>query len=368
MTSSTSAPASLPPPSFIPLPSGVAVSRRELVLLLTSTLRSLGLEGTVAALIAESGVSGAHVQVEALLDHVRAGRWKEARRKLTSLRLPSLSRVDRLRLHLLLLSAAYLEMIEAALLRNEMPIEALECLQRRIGPTHRQMEKLLERREEEEQEEEEQEEDMDRESPAVTASSTLPSFSSSTSSPSSLFSWASVCTAALTPLSHAVKGGGGGGVPSLVDRLSCLLLLSDVKSLYESSGWDGSRGRGRVDLADRIAEWLPRDAAVAPHRLLELLDSALTLDIQQCPIHNYTGHPTIGAPAHTIDPTPPLTSLFQRHHSCTMSGLTETQRHPHIQTAKVPFTVKADVIFLSLCCMSLGVLPSVLLLPPRCVC
>ena len=333
MTSSSSSLPPVSPPSFIPLPSGVTVSRRELVLLLTSTLRSLGLERSVAALIAESGVSGAHVQVEALLDHVRAGQWKEARRKLTSLRLPSLERIDRLCLHLLLLSAAYLEMIEAALLQGKPPIEALDCLQRRIGPMHRLLEQRLERQEEEQGEEEVDRLDEERERETSTAVSTSPPFPTATSSPSSLFSWASVCTAALTPPSASdSRSGGGGGVPSLVERLSCWLLFSDVKSLYESSGWDGSGGRSRLDLADRIAEWLPRDSAVAPHRLLELLDSALSLDRQQCPIHTHTRQPPTGPPSHTTDSTPPLTSLFQRHHSCTMSPTTYTQHLPSTES------------------------------------
>ena len=305
-----------PPPPFVTLPSGVRLSRRELLLLLSSTLRSLGCDAAVAALSAESGgsVGGAAGRVESMLGRVRAGQWRAARAELRSLRLASLGRLPRLRLRLLLLCAAFLEQVEEALEQQRLPMEAVHTLRRSIQPAHRRLDRLQ-----------------------LSAASTTPRttsvaltagpFSPSTSSPAppspSLFSWSAVCSAALSC----------GGGASVVDCVSCYLLLSDVAELRRLSGWDGRRGRSRSELADLIAEWMPSDAAVAPKRLLALIDSALRLDLTQCALHTpqplqAPPHTTASAPLTTADEanrqaekeSPPITSLFHRHHACSMSA------------------------------------------------
>lgn len=261
-------------------PSGLRVSRRELLLLLTSTLRSLGCERAVAALTDEGGVSGSYVRVESLLEHVREGRWAAARRKLNGLRIRALSTQQRRRLRLLLFAANFMEELQRDISQHAPPVKALQLLQRRIQPLHQQLQRV-----------------NGTFSSSSPPASSFPSPSSSSSS-SSLFSWSAVVSAALGDASVNV---------SVVDRLSCVLLLSDVSALQEHSGWD-STGRSRRALAERIAAWMPQEAAVAPHRLLELIDVALRVSSSAaCPLHQ---------PASAS-----VASLFQRqHHRCSISA------------------------------------------------
>jgi hypothetical protein len=319
-----------PPPSYVTTPGGVVVSRRELILLLSSTLRSLGCDGTVAALRAETGVSGRHQRVERMLELIREGRWKEARKKVDRLTIPSLSSLDRLRLHLVLLTASFIEMVEAALIQQAMPISALHCLQQHIAPLHRRIE-LHEKR-------------QPRAGDSSLALSQSPSHTPSSSSsvkpsnpsPSSpLFSWSSVCSAVLT---GDVSACDVSGVASLLDRLSLFFLFTDVQSLYEETGWDGCGGRSRQALAEMIADWLPRRSAVPPHRWMELIDLALGA----APSHSSTTlYPQLVAPSHRNEPpphthphhrpprvhasSPPVTSLFHPHQHSAVS-VNSTQR------------------------------------------
>ena len=317
-TASPRPPPPSPPPPYVTTPSGLRVSRVELLLLLSSTLRSLGCEAAVAALSAESGgsLSGAHGRVEALLQLVRAGEWKQARGQLRSLRVPSLGRQQRLRLRLLLLSAAFLEQVEAALEQKRLPIEALLTLQQRVGPAQRTLERL-------------------QTSAAGNTPRASPSHASS--SPTSLFTWTALCAAALSSPVALSRGGGC----SVMERLSCYLLMSDVSELNRVSGWDGRRGRSRYELADLIAEWMPSDAAVAPKRLLSLIDSALQHDLTHSELTSTPTHHSSGHSAHTTAIAPPqaergaaegegtagFTSLLHRHHARSMSAsLTHAHR------------------------------------------
>ena len=304
------------------LPSGLCVSRRELLLLLTSTLRSLGCERAVAALSAESGVRGNHARVERLLAYVRAGRWSAARRAVDGLRLRALGREQRLRLHVLLLSAAFMERLERALLRSELPARALHLLQARVVPAC----SALRRSEEEEggEGEDDGEEESEQSAAEAQAGPFWASAPATAAVRPSLFSWAVLCDAALSG-SRAGRSSFG-----VVERLSCLLLLSDSKALYERSGWDGAGGRSRRQLAERIADWMPQEAAVAPHRLLELLDIGLQANVSAYAVQQREAadhRATVQQRPHP-QRAPVVTSLFQRRHRRRVSHASHTHTRP----------------------------------------
>ena len=257
-------------------PSGLRVSRRELLLLLSSTLASLGCVDTVRQLKAETGVTHRQQAADDIADSIRDGDWSAAQQRLDGLK--QLPAVLRLRLQLLLLCQRYMEMLESALLAQQAAgtAAALLFLQRSVQPACSRLDRLTAARARQSQQRGRQ---RQREGPSAAeqaAVSLQPSLSPT--------SWAAVCDTCLSDTEAEREGGAASA--SIVSRLACCLLLQSLPQLYSSTQWEGQKGGSRQHLAERVLSRLPQSSSVPPSRLLSLLDCALQHQIQHCLLHS----------------------------------------------------------------------------------
>ncbi|KAL3874085.1 hypothetical protein ACJMK2_037148 [Sinanodonta woodiana] len=81
----------------------------------------------------------------------------------------------------------------------------------------------------------------------------------------------------LTPLKHNTER---------VHELSSYMMCSNPKDLQEMSNWEGKGSESRQKLIEKLQTFLPPSVMLPPRRLLTLLEQAVELQKDKCPLHN----------------------------------------------------------------------------------